>query len=343
MPPEESKGMEEAIDRFWDQVTQGQSSVIGGLDPADGAAILHLHASDDRPGPDPAFRKRLREELMRAQAIPVSSDASPPFLLNSHAGRVRRDMPPPRPRAVGRRGWVIAQLATAALLLVTLGLGYLAFGPGRQRTERTTDIPAVVAPATPATPASPPEVDGPLVSVTVPAGTVPAEIIGGLNVYTVPPGSSSRWDPKNISATCCTGPRLNYFLAGAYTMRSEGPVQVLRGDGPGTWEDVPAGTEIVLEAGDALLSLMKDRFDAVNADETEVQLLDGVLFGGDAGEDPVPEEQSGVPAWRYHDQDIFLSPQATPSGSMTLRLFKSTLGAGATAPAPSPTRRCNWL
>ena len=157
---------------------------------------------------------------------------------------------------------------------------------------------------------------------------MPAEIIGGLNVYTVAPGSAAQWNPKDISTTCCTGPRLNYLLAGTYTLRSEGPVQILRGGGPDSWEEVPAGTEVVLERGDALLSQMMDSFEAVNEGVEEVLLLDGVLFGGDASEDPVPEEQSGVPAWYAHYQDIFLTPRPVPAGPLTLRLQQATLAPG---------------
>ena len=82
-----------------------------------------------------------------------------------------------------------------------------------------------------------------LAEITLPAEAVPATIYSGQNHYTIPPGSSGRWEPSSFSPTCCTGPRLNYVLEGTYTVRGDGPMQVLR-SGAAQWEDVPAGTEI---------------------------------------------------------------------------------------------------
>ena len=217
----------------------------------------------------------------------------------------------PGPHVAPDRRWMMTQFATAALVVVTLTFAYLAFGPPRSGRQ---DEPAAGLPAAFSTPASPPAgtmAEETLVEITLPADTVPATIYSGQNHYTIPPGSSGRWEPSSFSATCCTGPRLNYVLEGTYTVRSEGPVQVLRSDAE-RWEDIPAGTEIVLEPGDALLSWMDDSFDAVNASSAPVELLDGILFDGEMTTDPIPQEPSGRPAWSYHDQDIMLTQQPVP-------------------------------
>jgi hypothetical protein len=208
---------------------------------------------------------------------------------------------------------------------------YLTFGPPRSGApeDDKASLPAVIA--TPATPAPDPTAE-PLATLTLPDGAMPGEIIGGQNSYTIPPGSVGRWDPASMSPTCCTGARLNYVLSGAYTVRG-GAVQVLR-HGASAWEDVPAGTELTLEQGDGLYSRMEDPFDATNPSQEPATILDGVLFGGDPGTDPIPAESSGVPAWRYLDQDIWLYPVPVPRGPVTLALRQETVPAGEEIPLP---------
>jgi hypothetical protein len=135
-----------------------------------------------------------------------------------------------------------------------------------------------------------------------------------------------------MSPTCCTGARLNYVLSGSYTVRG-GAMQVLR-HGASSWEEVPAGTEITLEQGDALLSRMEDPFDTLNPSQEPATILDGVLFGGDPGTDPVPAESSGVPAWRYLDQDIWFYPVSVPNGPVTLEIRKEIVPTGGDIPLP---------
>ncbi|MBA2598287.1 MAG: hypothetical protein H0V00_16820 [Chloroflexia bacterium] len=223
----------------------------------------------------------------------------------------------------------MTHLATAALLVVTLTFAYLAFGPLRPdgHDEQLAGIPAAIV--TLATPSPTATADESFVAITVPAGVVPGEIVRGLNHYSVPPGSNGTWD-----WTCCTGARLDYILEGTYTIRGAGPMQVLRGGGDGSWEEIAPGTDIVLEAGDALLSRMEDSFAAVNAGSTPVELLDAVLFAGTPLDDPVPYEASGVAAWEYHDQDIWTVPVSRPPGPVTLRLRQATLAADAELPLP---------
>jgi hypothetical protein len=192
-------------------------------------------------------------------------------------------------------------------------------------------VPAVIA--TPATPAPGTTAEGTLVAFTLPEG-MPGEVTGGMNAYTLPPQSAGRWEPTSMTATCCTGPRLNYIVAGTYTVRSDGPMQLLRGGGTGVPEEIAAGTEIVLSPGDALLSEMADPFEAANTGSTPVVLLDGVLFAGDSGSDPIPAESSGRPVWQYIDQDIMLGPQPVPPGPVSLRVQQATLEPGAVFPRP---------
>jgi hypothetical protein len=226
----------------------------------------------------------------------------------------------------------MSHVATAVLPIVTLASAYLAFGPPRfaARDERPPGFPAALA--TPATPSA--TEDTTLVAVTLPAGAFPDEVYSGLNTYTIPPPSSGRWDPLKFGLTCCTGPRLNYVIEGSYVVRGDGSARVPLGRANGPGEEVPAGQEITLETGDALISRMDDSFDAMNPNQAPGVILDRVLFAGDIATDPIPMERSGRPAWRFHDQDIMFNPVAVTAGPVTLRVRQVRLQAGVDIPLP---------
>src|SRR4051794_12185715 len=330
-----------SLGRYWDELVHGRPVDRDNLDPALAETVQQLQASDDAPGADAAFAARLLKDLEERMNTTYGNLRTPtdPLRLSkmpSTNGRTPISppwLPLPLRTSSRRWGWPITHLATAALVVFTLTLAYLAFGPPRsgRQEEQAAGLPAAFS-----TPASPPAgmiAEETLAEITLPAGAVPATIYSGQNHYTIPPGSIGRWEPTSFSATCCTGPRLNYVLEGTYTVRSEGPVQVLRSDAE-RWEDVPAGTEIVLEPGDALLSWMNDSFDAVNASSDPVELLDGILFDGKMTTDPIPQERSGPPARKFHDQDIMLEQQPVPSEPVILRLQKTTLPKGGVLPRP---------
>ena len=329
-----------SLGRYWDGLLHGLPADRDTPDPALAETVRQLHARDDAPGADAAFAAQLLANLedrmnttygdLRTPSEPIRLSMMP-----SMNGRTLNSLPGlPLP---GRKfslfwGWPRTHLATAALVVFTLTFAYLAFGPPRSGRQDNL-LAGIAAVSTPATPTAATTGEETVLEIAVPAGAVPAKIYSGQNHYTIPPGSSGRWEPTRFSATCCTGPRLNYVLEGTYTLRSEGPVQVRRSDAE-RWEDVPAGTEIVLEPGDALLSWMNDSFDAVNASSDPVELLDGILFDGEMTTDPIPQEPSGRPAWSFHDQDIMLTQQPVPSEPVILRLQKTTLPKGGVLPRP---------
>jgi hypothetical protein len=80
---------------------------------------------------------------------------------------------------------------------------------------------------------------------------------------------------------------------------------------------------------------MEDPFDAMNPSQEPAEVLDGVLFAGDSGTDPIPVESSGRPAWRFLDQDIWLNPMTIPHGPVTLQLRQETVPAGGDVPLPA--------
>jgi hypothetical protein len=145
------------LQQVWDAVLQGEA-LPAEEDLRLGETIQTLVSRDHVPPPDPAFVAQVREELTgtaTAVAPPPSADRSMP---NGHAALpiplLPTGVPMPRPRWARSR-WVLAQLATAALLIVTLEGSYFAFGPG---WPRRPDDPALLIPALSATPLAETEV-----------------------------------------------------------------------------------------------------------------------------------------------------------------------------------------
>lgn len=130
------------------------------LDPETIDAVRRFFASDDAPPPPPDLTRQLWEDLMNqttATAFPNSIPLTPrigappsrnghrplaPLRLGTTAGATEASL---------RRPW-LARFATVALLLLTLALGYAAFGPIRLGPDQPTSVPAVLAPATPEAP-----------------------------------------------------------------------------------------------------------------------------------------------------------------------------------------------
>jgi len=118
------------------------------LDPARKAALDQARSLYQRERPDPAFLARLETDLMNAFATtPAGTVPLPRQHPGPSNGRIEPRMPtwlPALPEAGRRRKWAIAQLATAALLIVTLlGAYYYVFN------DRNDQPAVLVQPATP--------------------------------------------------------------------------------------------------------------------------------------------------------------------------------------------------
>ena len=214
MPPEEDIRRDEAIDRFWDRFAQGHPEIIEDLDPVDVATIRYLHDVDDRPGPTQAFRHQLREDLLQAEATFSSRRLRSHPRSDDRAIQTRRRVP--QTPLTGRHG-AVAQLATAALLLLTLVGSFLAFGPGGSWQR---DLPAFL-----------PAISGPPVTPQ----TVVTETLLDATTYAIPDGQgivvlkrlTLQPSPEPLVVAPLTGPVFVLVESGELTATVAGTERLL--------------------------------------------------------------------------------------------------------------------
>src|SRR5215218_8351536 len=176
-----------SLGRYWDELLQGRPADRENLDPALAETVQQLHARDDAPGADAAFAARLLtnlEERMNTTSVDLKTPTDP-LRLSMMLSPTRRTLissdwlPLPLRTSSRRWGWPITHVATAALVVFTLTLAYLALGPPRsgRQTEQPAGLPAGFS-----TPASPPSgmiTEETLLEITLPAGALPATIYSG--------------------------------------------------------------------------------------------------------------------------------------------------------------------
>ena len=316
--------------RFWDDLAAGHDLDSDAIDPTLAEAVRRLHTAQDVDGADPAFTKRLLEELMHAPAMALPDNGIAGPLPNSNGRPIRAAWgpavrAPARPRKRPSRAF--PPFAVAALLLLALGLGYVALDPFGGGPDRPSSIPAAYAPE--ATP-TPEPTDELLLEITLPAEALPRgeHFSSGFAHYSIPPGARGTWTPN-----CCTGPMVEYVLSGAYTVRAEAVIDIVRAGG--VVEEVPAGTEVALGPGDALLSRVETVVEAANTGEMPVELLSWVLV-----EDPTNAFNGHLlPGWWENDidvRDVRDQPPgvSVPAGSAAVRLRRVELAPDAVIPAP---------
>lgn len=154
---DERAAMDE-VGRYWDAVAQGDGATRLALDPALARTIQRVHGLAAMPSAE-ARERVWHAVLANAEATRRQEEESPLHALAPNGRALDAPivgMPEAPPR--GRQRWFLTQLATAALILLTLVGSFMVFGPGRvsRREAPPAFIPAIEAtPATPEAEAAP--------------------------------------------------------------------------------------------------------------------------------------------------------------------------------------------
>ncbi len=313
----------DALDRFWDARQRGDSPTRPDeLDEMTAQLVDHLSRPPATPGMN-AAQLRVRQRIVAAansseETMHASSLNLPLPITSRHLSRSRAADLPARRGPYRGGAWV----ALAAVVVLALASGYVALGPGGPGRDRGEPIPAGYSQA--GSPAPTGVTEDLLLDIVLPAEAFPPGgpigIGTGIVRNTIPPGTRSTWEP-----TCCPGPYVEYVIAGEYRVRAEAVLSLIHAGG--TAEEVPAGTEVVLRPGDALISRNETVVEAANTGTETVELLTWVLvedlkatYGGHV-----------LPSWGNVDPDVqtLISPMEGPA---RLRLQRIELAAGAGVP-----------
>jgi hypothetical protein len=242
---------QDAVSEYWDALNQGvPRSEVPDLDPSLANIIDRVRTLDDARSPDLDFVTRLEQQIMGSStSTRFDRSVSPTTLIGSANGhRAGLHMPLTLPW-VDRpaRPWM-ASVATAALLLLTLVAGYVAFG-GALRPRPQDDM-LVAIPAIEATPDGSPS-----------AGVVQDTILFQQRIEEIPDGAAwtgierygfapgETWTFGAVGGAT-HGPMLYRLEVGTMTVRAAAPFTVTRAGASAT--EAPQETDIVLAPGDVV-------------------------------------------------------------------------------------------
>jgi hypothetical protein len=261
---------QDAIGDYWDALSQGRrSSAAPALDASLVDVIDWLRRLDAPASPDAAFVTRLEQQILRSSETTGFALSPPPASLtasvNGHSAL--ESWPAPHlAHGPSRSRWALAQLATAALVLVTLLGSFVAFR-GSLRFMGPPERPVIL-----------PAIDGVQASSALVEALVADWPTGGppffvsIQRITLDPGAveAASTDPTGM------GPELFTVEAGTVAVAADGPVFVTRGSAQpqAAPTAVPAGTTIVLEEGDQYFAPTAVSFRRRNDTAITASLLD---------------------------------------------------------------------
>jgi hypothetical protein len=304
----------DTLDRYLDDLANGDVATTGQLDPGLVETIRRLAAIGRSSTPRPDFVDQLEERLMGAGSEAATAPSPPIRMRRVTMARV---VPISSARsATGARRW-LPILVSAALILLLLGLAWRALGPGRPDRNPRLGVPAIHAPASPSPEASPTTT---LFTITLPAGVVPhtTERITGISHDKYLAGSTSVWRPY-----CCDGPVVQYQLTGAIQVTGTAELQIVRADG--TVDHIPANTEATVNTGDTLVTLNQTEITTVNNGTIDAEILNWALldspgdsFGGRGGQD-------GLVGMTHAGASDFLGNLVDLPGAVTVTLQRLEL------------------
>lgn len=312
-----------------------------GIDPIAVATVERFFARDDAPPPPPDLADQVWDTIVRASTTAVTNDLGIPAVShvdgNGRHPVARKAIPvsiwtqPTRPaagtgRAVSgarRWGFGFAQASSLFLLVLMLGAGYFALVLGPDSEPNRGPVAVVPAPTHPAVDMADAET---LFTLTLPAELLPQSPERGVtrSSFIVQPGTVGRW--QGVSKTCCPGVRVDYVVAGAYTVTADGPINVRRADE--REEVVPAGTEFVLGPGDRMIVPEGVGFDNANNGDVPVRVVGWYLYRGSGS-------RRTSPNWWNDTSWEWTTPLPAQPGAVTLRLTRVRLDPGVDVPAAS--------
>jgi hypothetical protein len=255
------------LSRFWDTLIQDETTVapLSGLETELTVTVRWLHRH--RPGAAPdAVRERIWQRLAHQAShdAPVMEPGATPALLTPIGSAPSANGRRVTPHALGQEARIVpsfghrarTQLATAALLLVTLAIAFVALRPQIPEVrDESTRVPALIG-ALESVPGD--VVDELLLEATFSAAELPAgDVEAVFYRLTLPPGASL---PYLAGPLCkCSGEMaevgagVEVIESGAYTLRLDAPMRIQRDGASQAAVEIPAQAEVILGPGDTAI------------------------------------------------------------------------------------------
>ncbi len=330
----------EDVDRYWDSVVRGHDPVPArsGSDLTQLVNRLHRERGPIPPlfsDPRRAWRE-LAEMAPPETPVGVEMDHVRPTWIGPNG----RATPPisPDPGTDRRSGasWVLAQVATAALLVITLAAGYIAFalsGPAVDEGSLRIPAPAAIEDEDSFIPAAAGVRDDLVFAALYTAEMLPA---GGKEAVfyriVLAPGSSM----PNLLGPCVdhrcqdqdqisSGVGAEVVRSGVYSLRLDTPLRVRRAGAAGSGEAIPADTEVILQAGDAAFyGEYAATGEIRNAGDESLEVVGVAILSTEEPGLPVPGLPDGVTG-EVFTRTVSSDWQTLPPGPVVVNLHRLTL------------------
>jgi hypothetical protein len=328
------------LSRFWDTLIQDETTAppLSGLETELTETVRWLHRH--RPGAAPdAVRERIWRQLAHQAShdAPVTEPLPPPALFTSTGS----DLPangllasphalehkPRIMRPIGR--WALTHFATAALLLLTLAVAFVAL---RQQTPEATPVPALIR-ALESIPEPEDVVDELMLEVTFSAKELP---VGDTEIIfyrlTLDPGASL---PSLAGPACAcwgelakAGVGVEVVQSGVYALRLDAPIRVQRGVAARAVEEIGTRSEVILEPGDiAIYSDAVAPGDIQNAGDEPVVVIGMAIVAMEESAVPAPSFPTGI-RFEHLTRTTTSEWQSLPAGPVSVSLWQVTLPEG---------------
>jgi len=324
---------ERVLNEFWNALVrpgERPDAAAGELDPEAAEIIRRLRAMAQTPPPDLA-REQVRRGIERhldlnpngkESTMHPSATVRLPGSRGTPSGPVA--LAPPRPRRPRTSAqWLSAPVALVLLLVLTMVFGYRSLH---------SDEPAV-GPSLAGSPIA--AAQSGVIIETVADVVVPAEFLptggrsSGFGHFTSAPGGRS--ETPDFSPQY--GVTVTIILSGQGTMQSDAPMRVQHMDG--TTEDVPAGADTSVKAGDIVLFLngSKAQSGSNTGAVTMEELSFGIFSTDKPASLPATDPSVGVTGESFGKLTTGDWARANlPSGSLHVTIRQVTLDPGVALP-----------
>ena len=322
----------DALERYWDAAQRGEARRGDEVDELAAAVIHHLGVRPPTAELDAAQRRgRLRLIGLAKTTEDVTNTLTRSFPSSRGESGGLRTSPVARPHWLSlpdSTRWSLPHLATAVLLLVTLGFAAVTMSLGRVHVDRLTGQPASIAGRNVTTGTGESTIE-PLFTTTLTADQVPQEGQLRFVLWRLSLAPGDGFPAWTQSQPCCRGPQFTHVVEGELTVEAAGPIEVVRGVGGTLALLQPApDEEVIVGPGDTIVHDFAFPAGYAVRGTHPVQIVNAGLY---AGTMPSP--------WLRHSGYLGGSAEALdgplPAGPVSVSLLRATLPPGEqTRPPP---------